>query len=116
MDAVNTGPFELSSRRLGGLPLVNHFWCHAGLPALLERYLPATDVRVRLAPAAAVRLVVTNLLLGRAPLYGLGEWAAPFAPGLLGLARGEVEVVNDDRVGRRWSSSSTPTGPACSPS
>jgi len=103
MDAANPGPpgrFELSSRRLGGLPLVNHFWDRAGLAGPLARYLPATDARVRLAPAVAVRLVVTNLLLGRQPLYALGEWAAPFAPGLLGLAPGEVEVLNDDRVGR----------------
>jgi hypothetical protein len=39
-----------------------------------------------LAPAVAVRLVVTNLLLDRTPLYALGEWAGPFAPHLLGLA------------------------------
>ncbi|MGH3815085.1 MAG: IS1634 family transposase [Pseudonocardiaceae bacterium] len=71
-----------------------------GCRGLLERYLPATDARVRLAPAAAVGLVVTNLLLGRAPLYGLGEWVVPFAPGLLGLVGGEVDAVNDDRVGR----------------
>ncbi len=100
MDTVDTGPFVLSSQRLGALPLVNHFWDRAGLPELLERYLPATDARVRLAPATAVRLVVTNLLLGRAPLYGLGQWVAPFAPELLGLAPGEVCAVNDDRVGR----------------
>ncbi|MGH3991590.1 MAG: IS1634 family transposase, partial [Pseudonocardiaceae bacterium] len=100
MDAANTGPFELSSQRLGGLALVNHFLHRAGLPALLQRYLPATDARVRLAPATAVRLVVTNPLLGRQPLYALGQWAAPFAPGLLGLAPGEIDTVNDDRVGR----------------
>ncbi|MDQ3274208.1 MAG: DUF4277 domain-containing protein, partial [Actinomycetota bacterium] len=100
MDTPSTGEFDLHSQRLGALPLVNHFWDRAGLTGLLERYLPATDARVRLAPAVAVRLVVTNLLLGRAPLYGLGGWAAPFAPGLLGLSPGEVEVVNDDRVGR----------------
>ncbi|HEX7266023.1 MAG TPA: IS1634 family transposase, partial [Streptosporangiaceae bacterium] len=98
--AANSGPFELSSQRLGALPLVNHFLARAGLPGLLERYLPATDARVRLAPATAVRLVVTNLLLGRRPLYGLGEWAARFAPGQLGLVAGEVDAVNDDRVGR----------------
>jgi len=55
---------------------------------------------VRLAPGVAVRLVVTNLLVGRQPLYALGEWAAPFAPDLLGLAEGEIDAVNDDRVGR----------------
>ena len=100
MDTPDNDRFDLTSQRLGALPLVEHFWDRAGLPGLLGKYLPATDARVRLAPAVAVRLVVTNLLIGRAPLYALGEWAAPFAPHLLGLGPGEVEAVNDDRVGR----------------
>ncbi|HEX2263959.1 MAG TPA: IS1634 family transposase [Pseudonocardiaceae bacterium] len=100
MDTPGSGPFELASQRLGALPLVNHFLARAGLPELLEHYLPASDARVRLAPAVAVRLVITNLLVGRQPLYGLGEWADPFAPGLLGLADEEVGSLNDDRVGR----------------
>jgi len=100
MDMPQPGPFDLLSQRLGALPLVNHFLDRAGLPALLGRYLPAADARVRLAPAIAVRLVVTNLLVGRQPLYALGEWAAPFAPQLLGLGPQDLEAVNDDRVGR----------------
>jgi transposase len=100
MDAPSPGPFDLVSQRLGALPLVNHFLDRAGLPALLRRYLPVDDVRLRLAPAAAVGLVTINLLVGRQPLYALGEWAAPFAPRLLGLTRGEVASLNDDRVGR----------------
>ncbi|HEX5882320.1 MAG TPA: IS1634 family transposase [Actinomycetota bacterium] len=100
MDTPGGGEFELHSQRLGALPLVNHFWVRAGLPGLLARYLPVTDARVRLAPAVAVRLVVTNLLLGRQPLYGLGEWVARYAPAQLGLAADEVDAVNDDRVGR----------------
>jgi transposase len=99
MDPSN-GEFELHTQRLGALPLVNHFWARAGLPGLLARHLPVTDARQRLTPATAVRLVVTNLLLGRRPLYGLGEWAARYAPAQLGLAAGEVEAINDDRVGR----------------
>jgi transposase len=99
-DTPDIGPFELRSQRVGALPLVNHFLDRAGLPGRLQRHLPAGDARVRLAPATAVRLVVSNLLLGREPLYALGEWAAPFAPCLLGLAPGEVDALNDDRVGR----------------
>ena len=34
------------------------------------------------------------------PVYALGEWAAPYDPALLGLVPGEVELLNDDRVGR----------------
>ncbi len=100
MDTPNTGPFELVSQRLGALPLVNHFLDRVGLADLLERWLPAPDRRFRLHPATAIRLVVVNLLIGRAPLYGLGEWAAPFAPGLLGLADGDAAWLNDDRAGR----------------
>jgi transposase len=98
------GPFELTSSVLGGLPVVNHFWDRLRLGELLGSHLPAGDARLKLAPATAVRLVVTNLLIGREPLYGLGEWAARFAPGLLGLGAGlgagQAGAVNDDRVGR----------------
>ncbi len=92
--------FDLVSRRLGGLPLVDHFLGRVGLTGLLERYLPGEDARLRLAPAVAIRLLVINLLVGREPLYGLGEWAARFDSALLGLPSDDTELINDDRVGR----------------
>jgi transposase len=104
--AAATGPagtgagFELVTRRLGALPLVNFFLVRAGVPALLARYLPVDDARYRLAPATAIGLVVRNLLIGREPLYGLSEWAARYEPAALGLIPGEVGQLNDDRVGR----------------
>lgn len=100
MDTPPGGPFTLASHRIGALPLVNHFWDRAGLSGVLARWLPPGDRRARLDPAAAIRLVVVNLLVGRAPLYGLGEWAAAYEPGLLGLGGAEVAGLNDDRVGR----------------
>ena len=99
-DTDTSGQFELTSARFGALPVVNHFLDRAGLPELLDRYLPVRDARVHLPAGAAIRLVVTNLLLGRSPLYALGEWAAPYAPGLLGLTATELSGVNDDRVAR----------------
>ena len=94
------GEFGLVSRTLGGLPIVNQMLDRLGLPALLADALPAPDARLKLAPAAAIRLAVTNLVLGREPLYGLGEWAARHDPTLLGLTDEDLAVVNDDRVGR----------------
>ena len=38
--------------------------------------------------------------MGRAPLYGLGEWAAAYAPSLLGLPDADTVWLNDDRIGR----------------
>jgi len=72
--------FGLLSRVVGGLPIVNHMLDRLGLPALIAGALPPEDARVQLAPAVAIRLVVTNLVLGREPRYGLGEWAARCDP------------------------------------
>lgn len=92
--------FGLASQTVGGLPILNHVVDRLGLPALLAGALPNDDGRLKLAPAVAIRLVVTNLVLGREPLYGLGEWAARHDPTLLGLGAGELGLLNDDRVGR----------------
>jgi hypothetical protein len=100
MDTPKSGPFGLVSQRLGALPLISHFLDRIGLDAALGRWLPEPDRRFKLTPAAAIRLLVVNLLVGRAPLYGLDEWAAPYAPGLLGLPGGDTAWLNDDRVGR----------------
>ena len=100
MDTPKGGPFGLVSYRLGGLPLVNHFLDRIGLDQALARWLPEPDRRFKLSPVTAIRLLVVNLLVGRAPLYGLGAWAAPYAPNLLGLPGGDTAWLNDDRVGR----------------
>ena len=90
----------LQSQVLGGLPIINAVTDRLGLPALLAAALPDGDARMKVSAAAAIRLVVTNLVLGREPLYGLGEWAARYDPALLGLSGEDVSVLNDDRVGR----------------
>ena len=92
--------FTLVSKMLGGLPIINIVIDRLRLPELLTNALPAVDGRVKLAPTVLIGLMVTNLVLGREPLYGLGEWAARFDPALLGLSADEAEAVNDDRAGR----------------
>jgi hypothetical protein len=80
-------PFELHSQALGALPIVCRFLERMRLASLFERYLPA-DARCSLQPARALGLLVRNLCLCHEPLYGLGEWAQPFCPRLLGDERG----------------------------
>jgi len=92
--------FELDTQVLGALPVINAFVDQLGLAGLLETFLPHDDGRLKLAPATAIGVVVRNLVIHRRPVYALGEWAAPFDPALLGLAPGEAERLNDDRVGR----------------
>ena len=96
----DSNEFGLASRTLGGLPIVNQVLDRLWLPALLAGALPDDDARLKMAPPVAIRLVVTNLVLGREPLYGLGEWAGRYDPALLGLSSDDLGVLNDDRVGR----------------
>src|ERR1035437_8551761 len=92
--------FTLQSQNLGCLPIVNFFLVRMGVADHLRTYLPPGDARLRLTPAAVVEQVVRNLVVGHRPLYALGEWAGAYDPGVLGLAVGDAEMLNDDRVGR----------------
>jgi len=95
--------FTLDTDQLGALPIVDVFIDRLGLARLLERFVPHDDVRLKLAPATALGVVVRNLMVGRRPVYELGEWAAPYDAGLLGLTGDDIELLNDDRVGRALS-------------
>jgi hypothetical protein len=81
-------PFQLHSEVVGSLPVINHFLARIGLGDLLERHLPRDDARLRLAPATVIGVVARNLIVAHRPVYALGEWAAGYQPGLLGLAAG----------------------------
>ncbi|HZJ04391.1 MAG TPA: IS1634 family transposase [Nocardioidaceae bacterium] len=98
-----TDTFTLDTDQLGALPIVNAFCDRLGLSGLLEQFVPHDDVRVKLAPSAALGVVISNLAIGHRPVYALGEWAAGYEAALLGLSGGEVALLNDDRVGRELS-------------
>ena len=93
-------PFTLTSRRLGCLPVLNHFLDRIGLSEHLESYLPGRDGRMRLAPATVIGVAVANIVVSHRPVYALAEWAGGYDPALLGLSEGDAGALSDDRVGR----------------
>lgn len=94
------GRFDLDSRFVGAMPLVNHYLTKIGFHRYIEKHLPTPNHRAALAPAVVLGVIVRNLVLARAPLYSLREWAEDKAPGLLGLSADQVRLLNDDRMGR----------------
>ena len=70
----------LSSYRIDALPIINQLLARMRLDEFLRSYLPRADRRCRIAPALGISLLLKNVLLSREPLYGIGEWAARFAP------------------------------------
>lgn len=73
---VDPAPIELRNEGIGGLPVVNAVLGRLGFDGLVRAHLPEPDARCGLEPAIAIGVLVRNLALGRAPLYGLGAWAA----------------------------------------
>jgi transposase len=90
----------LQSATVGALPILNRFLGRMRLEKFLGAALPKEDRRTKLSPVKALLLLVRNVLVSRAPIYGMGEWAARHAPDLLGLTQTEIALLNDDRVGR----------------
>ena len=97
---MDVSELDLVTEQLGALPVINTVYDRLGLPALFEAHVPTDDVRLRLSPAAALGVMVRNLVIHREPVYALGEWAAPYDPVLLGLTSDEAGLLNDDRIGR----------------
>ncbi len=61
------------------------------------------DARLRVSPTAALGVVIRNLVVRHAPVYALGEWAGRYEASVVGLTPADVDLLNDDRVGRMLS-------------
>ena len=90
----------LHSCHIGVLPILDHFLQRLRLQQFLQDHLPREDRRSRVSTASGLLLLLKNLLVSREPLYGVGEWAARYAPGSLGLSPAQLPSLNDYRVGR----------------
>jgi transposase len=97
---ARTGRHVLRSSTVGGLPILNEFLRRMRLADFLRAALPPEDGRTKLSPVKALLVLLRNLLVSREPIYGIGEWAARYAPEALGLAQQEIGRLNDDGVGR----------------
>jgi len=97
---ARAGRQTLRSEKIGALPILNHFIERLRLEQWLRECLPPEDKRVKVPAAKALLVLLRNLLISREPLYGMGEWAAGYAPDLLGLTRDELEALSDDGIGR----------------
>jgi transposase len=90
----------LQSYEVGALPLINHILERMQLERLLQQYLPKDDPRCEFPTSQALVVLIQNVLVSRAPVYAVGEWAAQLAPDLLNLWPDQVALLHDDRLGR----------------
>jgi transposase len=90
----------LESLEIGATPLVRHFLERLRLPELFEQHLGSGHGRRPAVSAAATLLVlISNLLLGRRPLYAMPDWVRRRVPEHLGLRADQINYFHDDRFG-----------------
>src|SRR2546430_9196062 len=97
---IDADRLGLRTYDLGALPIIDHFLHRLGLMEALERHLGGSDRRLRLPAAKSLRVLVTNLVIHKEPVYALGEWARAFDSSWLGVSAEELDLLNDDRLGR----------------
>ena len=85
---------------VGALPIINRILERMRLSKILGECLPPDDSRTRMSTHRGLLVLVRNILIAREPVYGVGQWAARHAPDQLDLRQDEVELLNDDRMGR----------------
>lgn len=101
MDSESTeSAFELESLEIGAHPLISPVLEQLQIHEHLVKALPRTDGRTKLCVAESAMVMLRNIIVSREPLYGVSEWASRFVPEHLGLTSEQVQLLNDDRLGR----------------
>jgi transposase len=98
--SVRIDSLGLESRRMGALPLINHFIARLGLERQLERFVPTADQRTRIPHAQALGVLLRSILVERVALYRQEEQVSLYDAGLFGLGDSAAPTLSDDRVGR----------------
>jgi transposase len=93
---------DLDSRTIGALPVIERFFERLKLGRLLQQFLPERKLgrRPKLSIAKTLRVMLSNILISRLPLYAVSRWAAGHVPEPLGLREGQHRLLDDDRIGR----------------
>jgi transposase len=90
----------LRTCQIGALPILNHFLRRMRLQQTLRDLLGPDDPHAKLSTNTSLLVLLRNLLVAREPVYGVGQWAARYAPDVLGLLPDQIPLLNDDRMGR----------------
>jgi len=89
----------LHTERLGPLPLVDHFLDRLGLEALLDRFVPTEDGRVKVPFSRGLGVLLRSMLVEREAIYRQQETVSTFAPAAFGVTASQVEHLSDDAIG-----------------
>lgn len=90
----------LESLEVGAHPLIEPLLERLGLREFLQHAFARPDPRLKLAPVDSALVLIRNFTLCRHPLYEVPQWVRRMVPSELELSPEQVDLINDDRLGR----------------
>lgn len=93
-------PFRLKSEIIGEIPIINHYLERLQVDKFFSKYLIGNNVQHGVTPSVSLSILLRNLVIEREPLYTLSDWSSQYAPYLFNLSKEQLDLVNDDRIGR----------------
>ena len=92
------GDLKLVSKYVGPMPIVNHYIGRLRLESIISsNVMPGRGV---LSAPDTIMLLLRNIIVERAPMYGMNDWASSFHPHALRLSEEQLNALNDDRTGK----------------
>ena len=89
---------KLASKNVGALPIVNHYIGRLRLESIVSRnVMPG---RGALSAPDTILLLLRNIIVERAPMYGMNDWASSYHLPALRLSPEQTDALNDDRTGK----------------
>ena len=92
---------KLKKHHLGALPIIRDIVQRTKLRQILYEYIPPHGNEIIPAVESLI-VVIYNLVLGKAPLYELEQWAASLDGKGLGHSEPMQGQFNDDRLEELW--------------
>jgi hypothetical protein len=91
------GDLKLVSKYVGPMPIVNHYIGRLRLESIISsNVMPGRGV---LSAPDTIMLLLRNIIVERAPMYGMNDRASSFHPHALRLSEEQLDALNDDRTG-----------------
>ncbi|HCG01945.1 MAG TPA: IS1634 family transposase [Chloroflexi bacterium] len=96
---VKTDGFELDSKVIGALPIINHVLDRMRVATLLSQFVRGRG-NLKIDHHDTLMIFLRSLMIQREPVYEIAEWSVRYEPRLLGLGDVDPKALGDDRFGR----------------
>jgi hypothetical protein len=97
MHGIGPSDIDLMTEKVSALPIINSYLERLDISGLMSGRMESSS---HMPVHSCLMVLIRNIMMEREPVYGISEWTSRFAPSLLCFTPDQVNLINDDRIGR----------------